>query len=38
MNEYQGRARQFAAEMEESGTAKRIRHEVGNEGYAYFFP
>ena len=34
----EGRARQFAAEMEESGTAQRIRHEAGNEGYAYFFP
>lgn len=33
-----GKARQFAKEMEESGTAERIRQEEGNEGYAYFFP
>lgn len=33
-----GKARQFAQEMEESGTAAQIRQEAGNEGYDYFFP
>lgn len=33
-----GMARQFAAEMERSGTAAEIRRRPGNEGYAYFFP
>jgi len=33
-----GAARQFAKEMEESGTADLIRQEDGNEKYAYFFP
>lgn len=33
-----GSARAFAMEMEQSGTADRIRAEEGNERYAYFFP
>lgn len=33
-----GAARAFAREMEDSGTADRIRAEAGNERYAYFFP
>ncbi|MBD5149121.1 MAG: antibiotic biosynthesis monooxygenase [Oscillibacter sp.] len=33
-----GAARGFAEEMERGGTAARIRAEVGNERYAYFFP
>ena len=33
-----GAARAFAAEMESSGTADRIRAEEGNERYAYFYP
>ena len=31
-----GAARAFAREMEESGTAEKIRAEAGNERYAYF--
>lgn len=33
-----GSARQFAQEMEESGTAAAIRAEEGNLRYEYFFP
>ena len=33
-----GDARKFAKEMEDSGVAKRIRAEEGNEKYDYFFP
>ncbi len=33
-----GNARKFAAEMEESGTAQKIRFEEGNVRYEYFFP
>jgi len=33
-----GNARKFAAEMEESGTAEKIRSEKGNVRYEYFFP
>ena len=33
-----GNARKFAEEMEQSGTAGRIRAEAGNEKYEYFFP
>ena len=33
-----GNARKFAAEMEESGTAQKIRSEEGNVRYEYFFP
>ena len=33
-----GSARQFAQEMEESGTAAAIRAEAGNLRYEYFFP
>ena len=33
-----GHAREFAEEMEKSGTADLIRAEEGNEKYAYFFP
>lgn len=33
-----GSARAFAREMEESGTAARIRAEAGSERYAYFQP
>lgn len=33
-----GSARQFAQEMEESGTAAAIRAEEGNIKYEYFFP
>ena len=33
-----GAARAFVREMEDSGTADRIRAEEGNERYAYFFP
>ena len=33
-----GSARQFAEEMEASGTAKAIRAEAGNLRYDYFFP
>ena len=33
-----GAARAFAREMEESGTADRVRAEAGNQRYAYFFP
>lgn len=33
-----GSARQFAEEMERSGTAAAIRAEAGNERYEYFFP
>lgn len=33
-----GAARAFAREMEESGTADRVRTEAGNQRYAYFFP
>lgn len=33
-----GSARQFAQEMEESGTARLIRAEQGNEKYEYYFP
>lgn len=33
-----GSARQFAEEMEASGTAKAIRAEAGNLHYDYFFP
>ena len=33
-----GGARKFAREMENSGTADRIRAEAGNERYAYFYP
>lgn len=33
-----GGARAFAREMEESGTAEKIRAEAGNERYAYFQP
>lgn len=34
----QGRARSFAAEMEDSGIAEEIRREKGNQQYEYFFP
>lgn len=34
----EGNARKFAAEMEESGTAEKIRSEKGNVRYEYFFP
>lgn len=33
-----GNARNFAEEMESSGTAALIRAEEGNERYEYFFP
>ena len=33
-----GNARKFAAEMETSGIADKIRNEEGNLKYAYFFP
>ena len=33
-----GSARAFAKEMEESGTASRIRAEEGNLRYEYFYP
>lgn len=33
-----GNAREFAEEMESSGTATAIRKEVGNLRYDYFFP
>ena len=33
-----GNARKFAREMEDSGTAARIREETGNLRYEYFFP
>ena len=33
-----GSARKFAEEMEQSGTAAKIRAEAGNERYEYFFP
>lgn len=33
-----GSARAFAREMEDSGTAAKIRAEEGNERYAYFQP
>lgn len=33
-----GNARKFAEEMESSGTADRIRAEVGNIRYEYFLP
>lgn len=33
-----GSARRFAEEMEQSGTAAKIRAEDGNERYEYFFP
>lgn len=33
-----GNARKFAEEMEQSGTAQRIRGEKGNLRYEYFFP
>ncbi|MFA7715572.1 putative quinol monooxygenase [Lactobacillus acidophilus] len=33
-----GDARKFSKEMEDSGVAKRIRAEEGNEKYDYFFP
>ena len=33
-----GSARKFAEEMEQSGVAKAIREEAGNERYEYFFP
>ena len=33
-----GNARQFAEEMESSGTADKIRAEEGNVRYEYFFP
>ena len=33
-----GNARKFACEMENSGTAEKIRSETGNIGYEYFFP
>ena len=33
-----GSARKFAEEMESSGTADKIRAEVGNVRYEYFFP
>lgn len=33
-----GSARQFAEEMEKSGTADRIRNEAGNLRYEYFVP
>ena len=33
-----GNARKFAEEMEQSGTASRIRAEKGNIRYEYFFP
>lgn len=33
-----GNARKFAQEMEESGTAAKIRREDGNLKYEYFFP
>ena len=38
---YQGEgdhARRFAEEMEQTGVARRIREEEGNEGYDYFIP
>ena len=33
-----GRAKEFAKEMVESGVVDRIRAEAGNLGYNYFFP
>ena len=33
-----GNARKFAEEMESSGTADKIRAELGNIKYEYFFP
>lgn len=33
-----GSAREFAEEMEQSGTAAKIRAEAGNLRYEYFFP
>ena len=33
-----GNARKFAEEMENSGTADKIRAEKGNVRYEYFFP
>ena len=33
-----GSARKCAEEMEQSGTAAKIRAEAGNERYEYFFP
>ena len=33
-----GNARRFAEEMENSGTADRIREEEGNVRYEYYFP
>ena len=33
-----GNARKFAEEMEQSGTADKIRAEKGNVRYEYFFP
>ena len=33
-----GSARKFAEEMEQSGTAAKIRAEAGNLRYEYFFP
>ena len=33
-----GSARKFAEEMEQGGTAAKIRAETGNERYEYFFP
>ena len=35
---HNGSARKFAEEMENSGTADRIRAEEGNIRYEYFFP
>lgn len=33
-----GNARKFAKEMTQSGLVDKIRAEVGNESYGYFFP
>ena len=33
-----GNARKFAKEMVESGKVQRVKAEVGNEKYEYFFP
>ncbi len=33
-----GRAKEFAKEMVESGVVDRVRAEAGNLGYNYFFP
>ena len=33
-----GNARKFAKEMVESGIVQRVKAEVGNEKYEYFFP